>query len=192
MKTTTTKKRKDENDKNLRPRLHFLTLPIINAAPAPTLSSAARSIPIYEPAAPDSEILNSAITPRQIPGGIGSPRILCLTACFDSADTYYLEFARYASISRLSSAPDLILRPKHDGKRPLWERKTVEVSDGGSLMRASIEVSKVGKVNTYAGTAYDAFVFLNCYSDAQHAVYKHKNGDEYKSIYYCKDGGSFG
>jgi hypothetical protein len=169
--------------------LIFLTLPVINAAPS---VPAARDIPVYETASDSSETLDPLITSRQIPGGIGSPRILRLTACFDSADSYYLEFARYASLSRLSSGPDLILRPKRDGKRPLWEGKTVEVTDGGSLMRANIEVAKVAKVNTYAGTAYDTFVFLNCYSDAQHAVYKHKNGDECKSIYYCKEGGPFG
>ena len=177
------------------PFIFFLTLPVINAAPS---GQTARSIPIYEtaalptPASDSSETVNSDITRRQISGGTGSPRIVRLTACFDSSDSYYLEFARYASISRLSSAPDLVLGPKRDGKRPLWEGKTVEVSDGGSLLRANIEVSKVGKVNTYAGTAYDTFIFLNCYSDAQHVVYKHANGDACKSIYYCKEGGPFG
>jgi hypothetical protein len=173
------------------PFVFFLTLPVVNAAPSGQIAS---SIPIYKTttsARDFSETVNSDIARRQITGGTGSPRIVRLTACFDSSDTYYLEFARYDSISRLSSAPDLALRPKRDGKRPLWEGKTVEVSDGGSLMRANIEVSKVGKVNTYAGTAYDTFIFLICYSDAQHVVYKHANGDACKSIYYCKEGGPF-
>jgi hypothetical protein len=169
----------------------LLALPIANAAPG--LSNAARGIygSAASNSASDAEILTS-VNRRQISGGIGSPRIVRLTACFDSKDSYYLEFARYNSVSRLNGAPDLIVKPTRDGKRPLWEGKTVDASDGGSLFKANIEVSKVGKVNTFAGTGYDTYVFLNCYSDAQHTVYKHKNGDECKSIYYCKEGGPFG
>jgi hypothetical protein len=162
----------------------LLSLPITNAVPALYANAPHHEVGLAKDMDPP--------TRRQFTGpGSGSPEVLRLAACFEDDDGYYLEFAIYHDVSHLSDFPGRIAKPARDAKRPLWEGRSVEAIDGGSIFRTNIEVGKPGELNSFAGTAVDTFVGMNCYSDAQHAVY-HDGEHECRSIYYCKEGGPFG
>jgi len=56
---------------------------------------------------------------------------------------------------------------------------------------ANIRADGPGPLHSYAGSAYDTYLFFNCYADGQHVVYIDE-GHECQSIYYCKEGGPYG
>jgi hypothetical protein len=171
------------------------SLPIADAAPAPTPILSGYGNPTHNISALVNDMDMKTLARRQYPAptpGTEHNRILRLTACFEDDGGYFLEFASYNRGAELHLFPQNLAKPARDGKKPLWEGKSTRAQgDKGSTFIAHIGPDGPGPLHTYSGTALENFYIFNCYADGQHTVYVDE-GHECQSIYYCKEGGPYG